>query len=48
MCLYEKDYYEAKYQHLINKRKKVELGHFNDRKTFLEHSNDIQDAYKKI
>ena len=27
---------EAKYQHLTNKREKVGLGHFNDRKAFME------------
>ena len=28
--VYAKDTYEAKYQYLINKRKKVGLDHFND------------------
>ena len=44
--LYTKDPYEAKNQHLINKRKKVGIEHFNDPKAFIEYSNDIQDAYK--
>ena len=43
-----KEPYEAKYQYLINKRKKVGLDHFNDHKTFIEYSNDIQDVYKNI
>ena len=46
--LHAKDPYEAKYQHLINKREKVGLGHFNDSKGFMEYSNDIQHLYKNI
>ena len=46
--LYAKDPYEAKYQHLINKRKKIGLVHFNDPKVFIEYSNDIQDVYKNL
>ena len=46
--LYGKDPYEAKYQYLINKRKKVGLDHFKDPKAFIEHSNDTQDVYKNI
>ena len=42
--LYSKDSYEAKYQYLINKGEKVGLDHFNDPKTFIEYSNDIQDV----
>ena len=38
--LYANDLYEAKYQHLINKRKKVGLDHFNNPKAFAEYSND--------
>ena len=34
--LYAKDPYEAKYQHLIKKREKVDLDHFDDPKTFIE------------
>ena len=45
---YAKDPYEAKYQYLINKRKKAELDHFDDPKAFMEYSNDIQDACKNI
>ena len=33
--LYAKDPYEAKYQYLINKRKKVGLDHFKDPKAFI-------------
>ena len=46
--LYAKDPYEAKYQHLINKREKVGIDHFNDPKTFTEYSNDMQDVHKNI
>ena len=46
--LYAKDPYEAKYQYLINKREKVGLDHFDDHKTYIEYSNDIQDVYKNI
>ena len=46
--LYAKDPCEAKYQYLINKREKVGLNHFNDPKTFMEYSNDMQDVYKNI
>ena len=46
--LYDKDPYEAKYQYLISKRKAVGIDHFNDRKAFIEYSNDIYDVYKNI
>ena len=46
--LYAKDLYEAKYQYLISKREKVGLDHYDDRKAFIEYSNDIQDVYKYI
>ena len=46
--LYAKDPYETKYQYLINKSEKVGLGHFDDPKTFMEYSNDMQDVYKNI
>ena len=46
--LYAKDPYETKYQYLINKREKVGLDHFDDPKTFIEYSNDMQDVYKNI
>ena len=46
--LYAKDSYEAKHQYLINTREKVGLDHFNDRKAFMEYSNDMLDVYKNI
>ena len=46
--LYAKDPYEAKYRFLINKRESTGLKHFNDAKTFIEYSNDIQDFYINI
>ena len=46
--LYAKDPYEAKHQYLINKREKVGLDDFKDRKAFMEYSNDAQDVYKNI
>ena len=46
--LYAKDPYEAKYQYLINKHKKLGLNHFDDHKAFMEYSNDMQDVYKNI
>ena len=44
--LYAKDPYETKFQHLINKREKVRIDHFNDPKASAEYSNDMQDVYK--
>ena len=46
--LYAKDPYEAKYQYLINKRKKVELDYYDDPNAFREYSSDMQDVYKNI
>ena len=46
--MYAKDPYEDKYQFLINKRESVGLKHFNDPKTFIEHSDDMYDVYKNI
>ena len=46
--LYAKDPYEAKYQYLIKKRKKLGLDHYDDPKAFMEYSNDMQDIYKNI
>ena len=45
---YAKDLYEAKYQHLINKREGVGMNHFNDPKAFIEYSNNMRDLYKNI
>ena len=46
--LYAKDPYEAKYQYSINKREKVGLNPYDDPKTFMEYSNDMQNVYKNI
>ena len=46
--LYAKDPYEAKYQYLINIRRKVDLNLFNDPEAFIEYLNDMQDVYKNI
>ena len=46
--LYAKDPYETKYRFLINKRESTGLKYFNDPKTFIEYSNDMQDVHKNI
>ena len=46
--LYAKNLYEAKYQYLINIRKKVGLKDFDDSKAFIKYSNDMQDICKNI
>ena len=46
--LYAKDPYEAKYQYLINKGKKLGFYHLDDPKAFMEYLNDMQDFYKNI
>ena len=46
--LYAEDPYESKYQFLINERKTTGLIHFNDPKTFIQYSDDMQDVYKNI
>ena len=46
--MYAEDPFEVKHQFLINKRKNIELKHFNDLKAFIEYSNDMQDVYKNI
>ena len=46
--LYAKDWYEAKYQYLINMREKTGLNHYDDHKAFMEYSIDMQDVYKNI
>ena len=50
MYLYTKDPYEAKYQLLINKRKRTGLQHLNDydSKAFIEFLNDKNDIHKNI
>ena len=46
--LYAKDWYDAKYQYLINIREKVGIDHLDDPKAFIEYSNDMRDVYKNI
>ena len=46
--LYAKDSYEAKYQYLIKRCRKVGLKRFNDPKVFIEYSNYMHDVYKSI
>ena len=46
--LYAKDPSYEKYQFLINKRESTGLKYFNNRKAFIEYSNDMQDVYKNI
>ena len=46
--MYAKDSYEAKYQHLINKKESVGINHFNDPQAFIEYSNDMHHVYKNI
>ena len=43
-----KDLNKAKYKFLIKKRDNVGAKHFNDSKTFIEYSNDMDDIYKNI
>ena len=40
--LYAKDPYEAKYQYLIKKREKIRLDYYNDPKTFMDYSNNME------
>ena len=44
--LYAKYPHEAKYKYLINKRESAGINHFNDRKAFIEYSNDMRNVYK--
>ena len=46
--MYAKDWYEVKYQYLINIRESVALNRLNDPKDSVEYSNDMQDVYKNI
>ena len=48
MYVYAKDPYEAKYQYLINIRKRAGLNHYNDPNAFMEYSHDMQHVYKNI
>ena len=40
-------YIYPKYQFLIKKRESTGLKYFNDSKSFIEYSNDMDDLYKK-
>ena len=44
----DKVYSYAKDQVLINKGESTGLNHFNDSKTFMEYSNDMNDVYKNL
>ena len=46
--LYVRNFFEAKYQFLINKRESTDLKHLNDCKAFIEYLNDMVDIYKNI
>ena len=46
--LHVRDPYGAKYQLLINKRKKLGLEHYDDSKALIEHLIDMQDVHKNI
>ena len=46
--LHAKDPYEAKYQLLFNKRESTGSKYFDDSKTFIEYSNDMDDINKNI
>ena len=46
--LYAKDPYEAKYQFSFKKCEDFGTKHFNDSKSFIEYSNDMDDIYKNI
>ena len=47
--LYARDPYEAKYQFLIEIKRKHRIKlRFKDPKAFIEYSNDVQDVYKNI
>ena len=45
---YAKDANEAKYQLFIKKCENSGLQYFKDSKSFIEHSNDMDDIYKTI
>ena len=46
--LYAKNSYESKHQLVIIKWQDVGLKHFKDLKAFIQHSSDMNDAYKSI
>ena len=45
---YVKDQYKAKHQSLINKRKSTVLNYFNDFKTSIKYSDNMNDMYENI
>ena len=46
--LYAKNPYEAKYQHLVDKRGRVGIDHFDDPKPFIDYSNGMHNVYENI
>ena len=46
--LYAKDTDEPKYQYLINKREQAGIKNLNDPHTYMEYSNDMNDALENI
>ena len=46
--LHAKDLNQQKYQFLIKKRENVGIKHLSDPKTFIEHSNTMDDVYDNI
>ena len=42
--LYAKDLYEAKYQHLVNKRGRVGIDQFDNPKAFIDYSNGMHNV----
>ena len=46
--LYAKDIHEPKYEYLINKREQAGIKNLNDPKTFIEHSDDMDDVLDDI
>ena len=46
--LYAKDPCKVKYQFLVNQKESTGLKHFDDDKSFIEYSNDIDDIYKTL
>ena len=46
--MYAKDLEDQKYQFLIKKREKAGLKNLNDKNTFIEFENDLNNIYEKI
>ena len=47
-CIYTRDPYEAKYQLLINKRKRIGLMHVNYSEYFIDYYSDMDNIYINI